>query len=381
MRKILAIGILLAVIAAAGIYLLQRPEPIPVIIHSVAEGAVEAIVANTRVGTVKACRRAYVAPAASGQLAKLNVREGDAVKKGAVLLEIWNDDLKARIALRKKEIQVKEAAARQACSIASGAERIARRTKLLQKHDGIISQEQVDDAVTVAQAKRAACQSAMAAVQVGRAALTAAKTDLERTILRAPFDGRVAEINVELGEFVTPSPPGIATLPAIYLLDISCLFISTPIDEVDVPLLRLGMPARITLDAFPKQHFPGTVTRIAPYVQEKEKQARTVEVEVTLNEQQLLKRLLPGYSADIGVILATRRKALRIPTAAILENDRVLLVGKDGLLQERVIQTGLANWDYTEVLSGLAAGDRIVLSTGRDGVEAGAYVTAEQTAQ
>lgn len=367
MRKILAIGILLAVIAAAGIYLLQRPEPIPVIIHSVAEGAVEAIVANTRVGTVKACRRAYVAPAASGQLAKLNVREGDAVKKGAVLLEIWNDDLKARIALRKKEIQVKEAAARQACSI-------ARRTKLLQKHDGIISQEQVDDAVTVAQAKRAACQSAMAAVQVGRA-------DLERTILRAPFDGRVAEINVELGEFVTPSPPGIATLPAIDLLDISCLFISTPIDEVDAPLLRLGMPARITLDAFPKQHFPGTVTRIAPYVQEKEKQARTVEVEVTLNEQQLLKRLLPGYSADIEVILATRRKALRIPTAAILENDRVLLVGKDGLLQERVIQTGLANWDYTEVLSGLAAGDRIVLSTGRDGVEAGAYVTAEQTAQ
>ncbi len=374
MRKILAIGILLAVIAAAGIYLLQRPEPIPVIIHSVAEGAVEAIVANTRVGTVKACRRAYVAPAASGQLAKLNVREGDAVKKGAVLLEIWNDDLKARIALRKKEIQVKEAAARQACSI-------ARRTKLLQKHDGIISQEQVDDAVTVAQAKRAACQSAMAAVQVGRAALTAAKADLERTILRAPFDGRVAEINVELGEFVTPSPPGIATLPAIDLLDISCLFISTPIDEVDAPLLRLGMPARITLDAFPKQHFPGTVTRIAPYVQEKEKQARTVEVEVTLNEQQLLKRLLPGYSADIEVILAARRKALRIPTAAILENDRVLLVGKDGLLQERVIQTGLANWDYTEVLSGLAAGDRIVLSTGRDGVEAGAYVSAEQTAQ
>ena len=106
-----------------------------------------------------------------------------------------------------------------------------------------------------------------------------------------------------------------------------------------------------------------------------------MEVEVTLNEQQLLKRLLPGYSADIGVILATRRKALRIPTAAILENDRVLLVGKDGLLQERVIQTGLANWDYTEVLSGLAAGDRIVLSTGRDGVEAGAYVSAEQTAQ
>ncbi len=381
MHKSIAIISVLVLFAAIGLYLLQRPEPIPVVIYSVAEGEVKTTVSNTRVGTVKPCRRAYLAPSASGQLAKLNVREGDAVDNNAILLEIWNDDLKAQVKLRQMEIQVKEAAARQACIIAGGAERIARRTKLLQKHDGIISPEQVDDAVTAAQAKRAACHSAQAAVQVGRASLAAARTELERTLLRAPFNGTVAEINVELGEFVTPSPPGIATLPAIDLLDVSCLYISAPIDEVDAPSIRLGMPASVTLDAFSRQHFPGTVTRIAPYVQEKEKQARTVEVEVTLSEHRLLQRLLPGYSADIEVLIDARQKAPRIPTSAILENNRVLLLTDDGLLQERIIQPGLANWDYTEVVSGLTVGDRIVLSTGRDGVKAGAYVIAERQGQ
>ena len=381
MRKSIAIIIALVLLAAIGLYLLQRPKSIAVIIYNVAEGEVKATVSNTRVGTVKACRRAYVAPSASGQLDKLNVREGDAVKKDQVLLEIWNDDLKAQVKLRQAEIQVREATARQACIVAGGAERIARRSKLLQKHKGLISREQVDDVVTAAQAKRAACHSAQAAVQAGKASLAAARTELERTILRAPFNGTVAEINVELGEFVTPSPPGIATLPAIDLLDVSCLYISAPIDEVDAPAIRLAMPASVTLDAFSGQRFPGTVTRIAPYVQEKEKQARTVEVEVTLGEHRLLKRLLPGYSADIEVLIEARQKALRIPTSAILENNRVLLVDKDGLLQERVIQAGLANWDYTEVVSGLAAGDRIVLSTGRDGVKAGAHVIAERQEQ
>jgi len=70
--------------------------------------------------------------------------------------------------------------------------------------------------------------------------------------------------------------------------------------------------------------------------------------------------------------------ALRVPTEAILENNEVLLVNEDGLLEARKIKPGLQNWNFVEVLSGLAEGDTIVLSVGRDGVEPGAYVRGEE---
>ena len=379
MSKRIAIIIIIVLLVVAVYVYVKRPKPIEVIIYTVQSGLVKATVSNTRVGTVKACRRAFLAPATGGELAKLNVREGSLVKQNQILLEVWNDDLRARIKLQTAEIKTKQAAARQACLIASGAERIARRSKELHKHKGLISEERVDDVITVAMAKRAGCDSANAAVQVSNASLEVAKAALERTLLRAPFDGTVAEINAELGEFVTPTPLGIPTLPAIDLLDISCLYISAPIDEVDAPLIQLGMQARVSLDAFPEKRFPGKVTRIAPYVLEKEKQARTVEVEVRLSNPEELLQLLPGYSADIEVLLSSKENAVRIPTETILENNHVFLIDADGRLEEHSFQPGLSNWDYTEVLSGLETGDRIVLSIGREGVEPGIYVVEEKS--
>jgi HlyD family secretion protein len=332
---------------------------------------VKTTVANTRVGTVKACRRAYLAPAAGGEVASLPVREGHAVKQGQILLEVWNDDLKAQVRLRAAEIQSRRAAAAQACHLAGGAERDAARLTKLQRYNHVISEQQVDKAQTDAKSQRAACRSADAAIAVAEAALSAAQAAVERTLLRAPFDGTVAEINAELGEYITPSPPGIPTLPAIDLLDLSCIYVSAPIDEVDVRQIRVGMSACVSLDAFPEKRCSGKVTRIAPYVLEKEKQARTVDVEVQLTDAKDLQQLLPGYSADIEVLVETKDNALRIPTEAVLEGNRVLLFGAQGELQERAFEAGLSSWNFTEVRSGLNAGDRIVASTGREGVKAG----------
>jgi HlyD family secretion protein len=90
--------------------------------------------------------------------------------------------------------------------------------------------------------------------------------------------------------------------------------------------------------------------------------------------------LLVGYSADVEVILAARDKVVRVPTSALQEGARVLLAGSDGSLQERSIKTGLANWEFTEVLEGLVAGDRVVTSLEREGVKAGAaYVADDQS--
>lgn len=374
-RLLLIGGLILA--AGAAIAYLTRPEPVAVALYTVEKGSVRATVANTRVGTVKACRRAYLAPATGGQVAELNVREGDKVSRDGILMQVWNLDLRAQVALAKADLSVSRATAEQACFLAAGAEREAGRLRRLQQNKQIVSEEAVDRAVTDAQAKRAACHSARASIETAKARIEAAEAAVEKTLVRAPFDGVVAEINAELGEFVTPSPPGIPTLPPIDLLDISCLYVSAPIDEVDAPAIKTGMSANVTLDAFADRRCSAIVSRIAPYVLEREKQARTVEVEAKITDTACLSDLLPGYSADIEVLLDVHEDTLRIPTEAVLERNRVLVYQSNGLLKETRITPGLSNWEYTEVRAGLKAGDRIVASVGREGIEAGAVAVPE----
>jgi len=165
--------------------------------------------------------------------------------------------------------------------------------------------------------------------------------------------------------------------PAIDLIDDTCLYVKAPMDEVDAPKIRVGQTARITLDAFAKQPFPARVKRVAPYVSAVEKQARTVDVEVDFAAPEAARGLLVGYSADVEIVLDTKDQALRVPTAALLEGNRVLLF-KDGTLEERKVRTGIANWEFTEVLDGLQPGDRIVTSLEKEGVKAGARVRAAE---
>jgi HlyD family secretion protein len=137
------------------------------------------------------------------------------------------------------------------------------------------------------------------------------------------------------------------------------------------------MPARITLDAYRGKHFAGHVRRIAPYVQAIEKQARTVEVEVEFENPGDAKHLLIGYSADIEIVVVAREDVLRIPTSALMPGNRVLVLTDAGKLDERKVEVGLTNWEFSEVKAGLARGDRVVTSLDRDGVKAGARATAE----
>ena len=112
--------------------------------------------------------------------------------------------------------------------------------------------------------------------------------------------------------------------------------------------------------------------RIAPYVLALEKQARTVEVEVVFDNPGDARHLLVGYSADIEIVTAARDGVLRVPTTALQPGNRVLVLGADGALEERKVETGLSNWEFTEVRTGLQRGERVVVSLERPGVKAGA---------
>ena len=375
MQRIAIIAALVVAVLAAA-WFVTRPEPVAVTLVTAERGPVAATVANTRAGTVDACRRAGLSPALGGQIANLPVKDGERVEAGTLLLELWNTDLKAELTLSERDARASRSRAREACIVADVAKRDAERSARL-RADRLASEEAADQAEGRAQSTAAACTAAEDATRVADARVDVTKAHLERTQLYAPFAGVIAEINGELGEFVTPSPVGIPTPPTVDLIDASCLYISAPIDEVDAPRIREGLPARISLDAFPGQAFPGHVRRVAPYVLDQEKQARTVEIEAEFDDPEKA-GLLAGYSADVEVVLEERASTLRLPSSVILP-DKTLYVFDEatGRISSRAVQTGIANWEYTEIVGGLKAGDKVVSSVDREGVRDGAVAVAE----
>ena len=214
-------------------------DAVEVRVAEVTSGEIRKTVLNTRAGTVDACRRARMSPASAGQISGLPVAEGDAVSEGQVLLEIWNEDMKSEIELSQRNLIAERSRAAESCTRSNLAAREAARLAKLHE-DNLVSEEAKERGQAEAEARAATCKAANDAASAAESRVAVNRARLERTFLRAPFDGVIAEINGELGEFVTPSPVGVATLPTVDVIDNTCLYISAPIDEVDAPLVRAG---------------------------------------------------------------------------------------------------------------------------------------------
>ncbi len=361
----------LVLLVGAGVWWAKAPKPVSVVVAEVGQGRVESSVANTRAGTVEACQRTKLSTTLGGRIEVLAVKEGQRVRKGQLLMKLWNDDQQAQAAVAQAQVATARKRAQEACTVADNAGREAQRQREL-RLQGFVSSSREEQAATEAQARQASCEAAQADVLQTQARLAATRVEQQRMVLVAPFAGTVAKVVGEVGEYSTPSPPGVQMPPAIDLIDDSCVYVKAPMDEVDAPKIAPGQVVRLRFDALPQQSFVGKVRRVAPFVSALEKQARTVDIEATLDPVEPAPRLLVGYSADVEVVLATRASVVRVPTAALQEGQTVLLAMSDGTLQRRKLKTGLANWEYTEVLEGLQAGDKVVTSLERDGVKEGA---------
>lgn len=364
--------VVIVVLVVMGAVLKQRQsEPLLLPVVAIDKGAVESTVSNTRAGTIKACQRSELSMSLGGRVQKLYVKEGDRVTAGQVLIELWNEDHKANVAQAEASLSAAEHEQKRACL---GAEQNAREDQRAQSliNKKLISTTQAEAARTLSTTTRQSCEGAGDQVKMSRANLDLARARFDLTYLRAPYAGIIAEVNSELGEYVTPSPAGILTKPAIDMLDDSCLYVTAPIDEIDAMPVRVGQRVRITLDAFRGQHFDGHVTRIAPYVMEVEKQARTVDVDVRFDSFPKDVPLLVGYSADIEIILDERADVLRVPTETIVDKHFVYVLSDDGVVHKREFTPGLANWTHTEITAGLQVGDKVVLTPDHAGLKDGA---------
>ena len=364
----------LLAVAVVSWWWLTPTSALPVRLVAATTGPVAQLVANTRAGTVRACQRSKLSLTGGGTVATLQVQNGDRVVPGQLLMSLWDQDQQARVQQSEAQLTVAALSKAERCDASERAGREAKRALSLAKQQ-LLSDEALDQALTNAELARHSCQRAEAEISVAKAQLALQQALLSQTRLLAPFAGVVAEINGEVGEFVTPSPPGIPTPPAVDLIDDSCLYVRAPIDEVDAAGIRVGMPVVVTLDAYRGRQFSATVSRIAPYVQDYEKQARTVDVEARFNQLPDDVLLLIGYSADIEIVLKQQDNTLRLPTETIFAQNQVLVLGNDNRLQLRTVSTGISNWRWSQITSGLTEGEQVLLSLDTPGAVAGALVT------
>lgn len=370
---------LVVIVAAATIVIVLKltvfdEEAVKVRVVAVERGTVEETVTNTRAGTVKVYRRAKLSPQIGGLVVATPRLEGSVVAAGELLLKLDDRVQRAELDLARRSVAAAEATAEEACLAADLAQTELDRTLALHRQ-GIASDQSLDTLRTERDRSRAACAAARAAVAQAVAQVALVDVQLAYTELRAPFDGVVAEVSTEVGEWITPSPPGVPIPPVIDLLDPASAYVSAPIDEIDAERVRVGQEVRMRIDSRPGSVFAGSVARVAPYVLDVLEQNRTVEIEVAFGNDDDVAGVLPGTSADVEVILEQRLDVLRVPSSAVAEDGEVLVL-EDGRLREVVIEPGLRNWQYTEVLAGLGEGDLVVAARDRTEIKAGVRAEA-----
>jgi len=374
--------LLIPAIAVAAIVLLRvtvfRPDPIPVSVFRVDRGRVEDTVVNSRAGTVQSRHRAELSPGIPGLVVATPAKKGQAVSAGEVLVRLDDAEARAQRDLAARSLDAARAAEKEACLSADQAARDEKRAQGLAALD-LIATQTLEEAQTRAEATAAACRAAQERTKQAAAALAAAQATLDKTAITAPFAGIVLDITTEVGEWISPSPTGMALPPVVDLIDLRELYVSAPVDEADVARVHAGLPVRITHDAFRDRAFAGHLTYVSSYVETRQEQNRTLTIEAVYDEKELPGNLVPGLSADVEIILDDRDDVLRIPSYALLEGDRVLVL-RDGRLEEAKVTTGLRNWEFTEITNGISEGDAIVISLDRPEVKAGARATLSDSA-
>lgn len=315
-RPGLTLGILatlVAATAAAGLYFLAAP--VVAVAEAVRGPAVEAVYAT---GTVETELSTRIAPTVRGRIVEVAVAEGDAVRKGDVLV---------RLDEREAAAHVDELAAR-----ARYLDEEHRRTVTLFERGHLSGQ---------------ARSQAASALQEGEAALAVARKRLDEHRLRAPHDGRVLREDAEVGEVVGPGD-------VLVWLGGGDLRITAEVDEEDIPRVTVGQTALIKADAFPEESFTGKVKEITPLG---DPRSRSYRVRVALPPGTPLRA---GMTAEVNVVVREDDAAVLVPLAA-LDGGYVWVV-EDDVVRRQDVTVGVIGGKRVEVREGLAAGAQVVVN-------------------
>ncbi len=315
-------------------------------------------------GYVVAQRKASVASKATGRLEWLGVEEGSAVKKGQTIARLECEDA---VAAREQAIANLNGAISNleiAKAETDDAGRHYNRQRELHAQ-GIVARSEFD--VAEARHKRACASgtSAEAAIAAGRAALRAAKVALKYTFIRAPFDAVVLTKNADVGDVITPMGAAAnAKAAVVTIADMSSLLVEADVSESNLRKVKVGQPCEIQLDALPDVRFRGMVYMIVPTA---DRSKASVMVKVKFLEKD--PRILPEMSAKVAFlekpVTAEEQRPRVVLNKGIIvrQNGRqVVFLIRENRAIETPITTGAQLGDMIEIVAGVVAEDRVIVS-------------------
>jgi HlyD family secretion protein len=386
----ISIGALVLILGGAfAVHTLTGAPPLdPSQIGTVETGDIARSVVAT--GKVWPITQVEVKSKASGIVTQLDTDINQPVHVGQVLAQLDQQEILDQVAAAKAQLAAADSNARSAAAavaydkVAAQApdlpdyQRAYQRAEQMQK-DGVVSQQQLDQAEQQYRAAantrdRAVAQiavdsarehQALAQVEQAQASLKQLEEQLSYTTVTSPIDGVVLSRDVQVGDAVSSILVLGSTATLVMTLgDTHQVYVKGKVDESDIAKVYLGQAARIKVQSFPGRTFAGTVTKIAPLGVEKDN-VTTFEVQISIDNAG--GELKANMTANAEIVLEEHKNVLTVPEQAVIyDKDRNASVwvpdshGKDGH-REVSIKVGLSNGSRIEVLSGLHAGDKVVL--------------------
>ena len=371
--------LIVAVLIAGGVWYM-RSRSVPVVQVATVGAAVGSSGSGTGAqttvtanGYVVARTKASVSAKTAGRLAFLGVSEGSFVRQGTVIARLDNADFQAAVGQAEANVAAAEASLIEARSDRDQAAREAKRLRDVRTQNAnLVSAQELENGESRAAQAEARVSAAEARQRVAEAGLRLAVANNENTIIRAPFTGTVLRKDAEVGEVVAPSVGGGLTRGAVVTMaDLATLEVEVDVNEAYIARITKGLPALITLDAYPDTSFKGSVRQVVPTA---DRQRATVQVKVSIADRD--SRILPEMGARVDfqqppeedaskadAVAAPSRPVVRVPQAAVHEDGgkSLVFIVRDERLVRREIEAGPVSAGFREVRSGLNGGEQLLV--------------------
>jgi len=335
----------------------------------------------TEVGNVQPEVKVDVKSAVSGKVVSIYHRDGDTVKRGDILARV-EPDLNQAQSLAETKNSLRSAQIRY----------VQARKNYESDHSlfaqGLLATKQNRDSEAEFMAAKQDFEKAQEKynlVEKSGIPINQSPEQFQGSNIVAPMDGTVLTKNVEIGESITSGVSSFNAGTVLFTVaDVSKMIVKAGVNEVDIGKVRVGMPVKVTLDAYPKVSFAGRIDRIAPAVRLDDK-VRVFDVEVRLDSQG--RELRTGMTANIEMIGEKKDKVLSVPVESVFQRDEGEIVyikkkidpkvaaakvkktadgkqDKDAwkkFFDKRVVVTGLSDNARVEIVKGLKLGEEVAL--------------------
>lgn len=365
-RYLLAAALLLLLLTAGGLYLsgiLVPAVSVDVTTVSLVYPSQSLSLLNAS-GYIVAQRKAAVASKVTGRLVALMVEEGSSVKAGQVIARMEDADVSAVRNQAAANLNAARAALEQVRVERDNARREHERYKKLVAA-GYVARSEYDAVETRYRLTVEGVKASEASVQAATAALQNADVSVGYTLIRAPFDAVVLTKNADIGDIVTPiGAAANAKAAVVTIADMRSLQVEVDVSESSITRIRVAQPCDIQLDALPNQRFRGEVHAVVPTV---DRSKATILVKVRFLDKD--PRMLPDMSAKVSFL--SRRLAPAEIEPRLAASQSALIARGEGTIafllegsrvRESPVRTGSTLGEMSEILSGLKAGDRVVIN-------------------